>query len=61
MVTPDRLREWRAVRRWSVAKAARECAVSRASWAAWEAGERTAPPWLGYVLRAVGDGQAAYH
>ena len=58
-MTPARLKQWREARGWSVARAARECGISRNTWTAWEAG-RQAPRWAGFVLRAVGDGLGAY-
>jgi hypothetical protein len=61
IMTPERLKEWRTARGWSVSRAARECGVgSRNSWAAWEKPGGSPPEWLGYVLRAVGDGLPAY-
>ena len=59
-MTPARLIEWREHRGWSAAKAASACGVSANAWRAWEAGSPRIPAWLGYVLRAVGDGNAPY-
>lgn len=59
-MTPARLTEWRERLRWSKAEAARQTGTHANSWADWESGKRPAPQWLGYVLRAVGDGLPPY-
>lgn len=60
MITHKRITEWREARGWSKAEAARRTGTHVNSWAAWEAGDRPAPEWLGYVLRAVGDDLPPY-
>jgi transcriptional regulator with XRE-family HTH domain len=57
---PERITDWRAARGWTKAEAARRTGTHVNSWAAWEAGKRAAPDWLGFVLRAVGDALAPY-
>lgn len=58
-MTPARLIAWREARKWSRAEAARQTGTHRNSWEKWEKGA-TPPDWLGYVLRAVGDGLPPY-
>ena len=59
-MTPARLTEWREHRGWSKAEAARQTGTHVNSWHKWEAGKSSPPAWLGYVLRAVGDGLPPY-
>ena len=59
-MTPARLIEWRERRHLSKAEAARQTGTHVNSWSAWENGKTRIPAWLGYVLRAVGDGNAPY-
>lgn len=57
---PHRLTEWREQRGWSKAEAARRTGTHWNSWTRWESGQAKPPEWLGYVLRAVGDGLQPY-
>jgi len=58
-MTPERLTQWRKARGWPQAEAARRTGTHHNSWSRWEAGAKP-PEWLGYVLRAVGDGLPPY-
>lgn len=59
-MTPARLREWREARGLNYQQAAEQTGTHRNSWPRWEKPDGSPPPWLGYVLRAVGDGLPPY-
>lgn len=60
-MTPERLKEWRKSRGWSISRAVRETGVgSRNSWASWEAPGGKPPKWLGLALAAVSYGLPPY-
>ena len=59
-MTPERLKEWRESRNLNFKEAGKACGINPETWSRWERGKAEITPWLGHVLRSVGDGLPPY-
>lgn len=56
-MTREQVRAWRQRQRWTQEEAGLWCGLSpksaARSWRRWESGERTVPPWLVLLIKAL--------